>query len=499
MAVHSGRTITLNTVWNLLGLLAPLGVAVFAIPMLVRGIGLERFGVLTIAWMVAGYFSLFDFGLGRALTKLAAEHVGKGTSDQIPALVWTALVMMLALSTAGAALTWVLAPWVAGQALKIPPGFQAETIQSFHWLAISIPAVIGTTAFRGLLEANQRFGWVNALRVPMGVFNFLGPLAALLVSDRLDDLVAVLVLGRIGFALAHFAVCWAVVPDAMRPWKVDVSLVRPLLGFGGWMTVSNVVSPAMVYLDRFLIGSIVSMSAVAFYVTPYEMVTKLWVVPGALVSVLFPAFSASLATDPQEALGLLDRGIRVVFIALFPAVLIVVVLAGPVLEVWLGHDFATHSTRVLQWLAAGVLVNSMAQVPFAFIQGAGRPDMTAKLHLAELPAYLGLLWWGVSRYGIEGASIVWLARATVDGAALIFMTRLVAEPRTPLRPIALALAFAAALLLAGGSVGGVWGRAVFLGGALAASLLGAWRTLLAADERTAFRSRAGSLFRVGAR
>jgi O-antigen/teichoic acid export membrane protein len=256
------------------------------------------------------------------------------------------------------------------------------------------------------------------------------------------------------------------------------------------MTVSNVVSPMMVYLDRFLIGSIVSMSAVAFYVTPYEMITKLWVIPGALVAVLFPAFSASLATDPRAAVRLLDRGVRFVFIALFPAVLVIDVLARPGLELWLGKDFADHSTRVLQWLAAGVLVNSMAQVPFAFIQGAGRPDLTAKLHFAELPVYLALLWWGVSRFGIEGAAIVWLVRVTADGAVLALLTRAVAEPHLPSRTVLSALGFAAALLVAGALVGGTWGRAAFLATSLAASALGIWRFLLAAGERDALRSRA---------
>jgi O-antigen/teichoic acid export membrane protein len=239
------------------------------------------------------------------------------------------------------------------------------------------------------------------------------------------------------------------------------------------------------------------MSAVAFYVTPFEMVTKIGVVPSALVAVLFPAFSASLASDPRAAVALLDRALRFVFIAIFPAVLLVVVLAEPGLGIWLGPDFAEHSTRVLQFLAAGVLVNGMAQVPFAFIQGAGRPDLTAKLHFAELPVYLVLLWWGVSRFGIVGAAVVWMLRTGVDAAALAWMTRVVVEPRFRARPLSLGLAAAAAVLLAGAFVDGTWGRVVFLSIALAAFLLVAWRHLLDAGERAALRSRAPSFLTGG--
>ena len=72
-----GRLLARNTVWNLGGQVAPLVVAIFAIPPLIKGLGTDRFGVLTLAWVVIGYFSLFDLGLGRALTKLVAGQEGK--------------------------------------------------------------------------------------------------------------------------------------------------------------------------------------------------------------------------------------------------------------------------------------------------------------------------------------------------------------------------------------------------------------------------------------
>ena len=66
-------------------------VAIIAIPFLIKGLGTARFGVLTLAWMVVGYFSLFDLGIGRALTKVVAEKIGAEKEDEIPSTVWTAM------------------------------------------------------------------------------------------------------------------------------------------------------------------------------------------------------------------------------------------------------------------------------------------------------------------------------------------------------------------------------------------------------------------------
>ena len=59
----------------------PVLIALAAIPLLIKGMGEERFGLLSIIWMGVGYFSLFDLGLGRALTKLIAERLGLSRFD----------------------------------------------------------------------------------------------------------------------------------------------------------------------------------------------------------------------------------------------------------------------------------------------------------------------------------------------------------------------------------------------------------------------------------
>ena len=65
-----------NALLNLLGAALPLLVGILTIPYVVRGLGMERFGILSLAWVILGYFALFDFGLGRATTKFVAEAVG---------------------------------------------------------------------------------------------------------------------------------------------------------------------------------------------------------------------------------------------------------------------------------------------------------------------------------------------------------------------------------------------------------------------------------------
>src|SRR4051794_17561211 len=92
-----------NSGWNLVGQALPLAAALIAIPALVRILGAERFGVLTLIWGLVGYFSMFDLGIGRALTKVISERLAKGTTD-LADIVGTGLALAVGFGLLGTAL-----------------------------------------------------------------------------------------------------------------------------------------------------------------------------------------------------------------------------------------------------------------------------------------------------------------------------------------------------------------------------------------------------------
>jgi len=415
-----GRLLARNTIWNLLGQLVPMVVGVVAIPPLVRSLGVDRFGLLSLAWIVIGYFSLFDLGMGRALTKLVADKIGCNDEQSIPPLAWTSLFLMLLLGVIGGLITLGISPWLVHTALKVPWALQLETLRSFQLLAASIPIVTVTSGLRGILEAQQRFRILNYIRVPTSIFSFAGPLLVLPFSHSLVPVVIILFIGRLLGGLAHLLACFHAMPELRHTPVLQQAVVVPLVRFGGWMTVSNVVGPLMVYSDRFLIGAVLSVSAVAYYTTPFDMMFRLTFIPVAVSGVLFPAFATSLVSNRERTALLVSRGVKYIFLAMFPMILVTVTFAPEGLRLWLGPVFASHSQSALRWLAAGVFVNSVACVPFALIQSAGRPSLTAKLHLLELPLYVLFVWTLTRRMGIEGAAIAWTARIVLDTVLLFF-------------------------------------------------------------------------------
>ncbi|HAG7225875.1 TPA: oligosaccharide flippase family protein, partial [Escherichia coli] len=199
----------------------------------------------------------------------------------------------------------------------------------------------------------------------------------------------------------------------------DVNIAKRLLKYGGWITVSNVVSPLMAYLDRFFISNIIGASNVAFYTAPAEGVQRLSVFPGALSRAIFPKLSRLVSKqekDKQKKLAyVLMAG------AIFPLCMIGFLSAEKIMTLWMGSAFSGLSASILQILLVGFFFNCIAQIPFADIQAAGKSKITALLHLCEVMPYLLLLFLSIHIYGIIGAAFAWSIRTTIDCFLLIWL------------------------------------------------------------------------------
>ncbi len=488
-----------HTIWNLVGMCAPMAVALFAIPMLIHGLGETRFGLLSLVWMLVGYFGVFDLGLGRALTKVIAEKLGRHSPREVAASFWTAMGLMLGLGIAGGILVFIGAPWLATRALNIEPALQPETLQSFRAVAFGLPVLITVTGLIGTLEACHRFPLINLIRIPTGAFTFVGPLLVLPFSQNLYPVVLVLLAGRLVEWLLFFGACLRSVPGLREGFCFNRTEAPGLLGFGGWMTVSNIVQPLMIHIDRFLIGAIRSVHDVAFYVTSAEIVVKLLILPRAWVSVLFPTFAAQFKERPEATGDLFAQSVRLLLIVLFPVVALLVACAPEGLTLWLGAEFGEKSAPVMRWLAAGIFLFSLSFVPTSLLQGTGRPDLTAKLHALELPLYLAVASYLIHRHGITGAAAAWVVRAAFDLAGMSLMAaRQAPGSGASLRKIGLAAGLALLLLALLAQPAHLGLRIGTLALALAAFTALCWTWLLTPEDRRIIRKRLPPAFRGAA-
>jgi O-antigen/teichoic acid export membrane protein len=406
-------------VYYLGGSAAPALLALLCIPRIAGALGPARFGILALAWTVVGYATFLQLGLGRAVSQGTAARGAR--AEELRAKVWTALLITLVMGATGGALVFLLAPALV-RLLEVPAAMTGEATAAFRVLALVFPLTVTQPVLTGVLEARRRFGQLNAALLPGALVTFVGPVVALAFTHGLVPLVWVLAAGRALTWSIVLTLCLREAPELRAGPAFHRAQARSLLRYGGWTTVSAVVSPLLVYLDRFVIGAALSAAAVAYYASAQEVALRMGMVSGAVVGVLFPAFAGAPGHRGVRLAHLLESGVDAVLVLMLPLALLLAAGAETLLGAWLGGEYAAQGAHVLAWLSFGLVVNGLAKLPSALLQAVGRPDLTARLHLVELPAFVLVLGGCVWTWGIRGAAVAWVARVTVDALALYAIT-----------------------------------------------------------------------------
>lgn len=491
VALTRGGLLARNVAWNMAGVALPTLAAVAAIPILVDTLGDARFGLLSLAWMFIGYFTIFDLGLSLALTRIISARLSEAGRHTLPALVGTALAVATLLAASSGVLVWCTAARIVTDVMDVPAQAQAEALSVLKVLALAIPFVILGSVLRGVLEAFQRFDLVNMVRLANGLYLFIGPLLVLPFTSDMGILVGVLAAGKAAATLVFAVFCVRLVPDLRQRLHWSIAELRVLLVFGGWVTAGNIIGPLLTYTDQFMIGSLVSIALVSFYLVPYQMITKLWVVTTAVVGVLFPAMSILLVSDPAAARRLFLLGVKSVVVIVAPIALLISAFAEELLTLWLGEAYGRASTTLLQVFAVGVLINAFSFVTLAFVQAAGKPDWVPKLFMCELPLYVPALYWAIDAWELTGAVAVWLAKIVVDFLFLMWAcTRLMPELSRPMRSAGpgFMLLFGAFVPLTLGDFA-LMTRAILAATGVGLLLLVSWTHLIDAHERAMIAAR----------
>lgn len=481
----SGGRLLSGTLWNAAGRGLPLLLALALTPVLVQQMGLDRWGLFTLALALVGVFGVFDLGVGAALTRALATRIGAGETAGAAELAGAAMTALALLSTGIAAIAFALVPLLVVRVLNTPPALQEEAITAFRLLCAAAPLVVVNAALWGALAAHQRFREANLVTIPVAILYYLGPVLVLMAWQSLTGVILALLGCRLANTVCYLWLARRDLPGLGPVWP-RWALVGPLVRMGGWMSASGILTQALLYADRFLVGALLTLTAVAFYATPLDLVMRLWVLPVAVAQALLPAMASVFATHREATAGLLRRGGLLVMAAVLPACLVLVAAGPALLGLWLGAEFAAGGGRVLQILSVGIFFSCAAFAPGALLDAIGRPDLNAKWQLLQaavfLPLSAVLLLWA----GIEGAAAAWALRCAADCAGrLLLVARFYPAAADAARRLAWPLVAGGGGLLLLLAPGGALALALVAAAALAAFIAAGLPALSAAERRDA--------------
>lgn len=413
-----GRRLARNVLWNFGGQLWALALAFFTMPYMVGKLGTDAYGLLMTVGIVTNYLWFMDLGLGQATVKYVAEHAARNEWDEVNRILWTSVVSYLVLGSLAALVLVTIAPLCVTSWFQIPVELQDEALSVFDLSAIGFIIGMVNNAPASIAKALQRFDIVNKIAVGVGTTQTLLTIVLLASGYSVSQVVAGNVIVATVSLTLNARIARRLLPRSTLPsW--NQSTFRKLVRFGGYTILEDIVNPLLTTWEKVILANQLSATMVSYYMVPFNILTRLLLIPGAVGNALFPLLSGFHGTGLNDKGSEISiRGARYIAIVLLPIVLMMVWFGEEFLTVWMGKEFATHGFPALQILSVAMFVHSLAFTPFNLLRAAGRPEITMFVRLVQLPLYLPLTFIVVQKSGLTGAAGAYLVYRSLDTVLL---------------------------------------------------------------------------------
>lgn len=398
---------------NSIGIVLPIVVSFPLLGMIARMVDVEKFGVFLIFFSFVGFSSFLDLGLSRAIVREVAKKDSQ--EEEKKKIIQTASIFVFFIGLIFSLVSIYFVDEIV-DFLNLSESIVKDVRDSFIIVNMSIPFVLISGVWSALPEGELRFLSLSAYKSISGVLLILIPFSFAIFSASLISLAAGLIVARILTAAMSF---WYVRYFFYERFSFDYKLFKNLIGYGGWLTVTNIVGPLMVYGDRFLLSNLLGAKSVGFYTAASELISRLLIVPSIVAKPLYPLYAFDqVYVEKRERLIKLSLAFVVFFVVIF-----VYLFSDFFVTIWLGERYSVKVVNLIQILLVGFFFNSIAQTYYIKIQALGHSDIVAIIHLTEIVPYGLVFYFLVDTYGLNGAAWAWSIRSAVDCLFMVFVAK----------------------------------------------------------------------------
>lgn len=375
------------------------------LPVIVRYLGHDAYGLYVLLMTITGYFTLLDFGVSPALTKYVAEYRGRGDLGRAYRVINSTLLYYLLVGVAAAAGLAGMS-LVANRLFRLDPALQPVARRLFLIAAAFALVLWPTNTFRGVMEAYQRYRASAFVTAGCQSVAALVAVGTLVLGRGVTMLLVLTNLGMLAANLTFYVLLRRDEPS-FRPTVLvrDAETLGLIFRFSTYMFVGGLASLVVFQLDNLVVGAFLSMAAVAVYNVAYLLHSGVKMIDNLIGA---PPWVAGAEMEGQGDHGgqqrLFLRGTRYVAGFFLPGIALLIVFADPLIPHWMGPGFR-DSVLPARVLVSGWLVASLWETGAGVVTAKGvvRPLTLIAVANAALNAVLSI---GLVRViGIVGVAL----------------------------------------------------------------------------------------------
>jgi O-antigen/teichoic acid export membrane protein len=399
-----------NTIANMVGngWAAVMGLAF--IPLYVRFLGIEAFGLLGFFAALQAVLSLLDLGLGAALNREVARLAAREEPAQLRDLVRTLEIIYWFVGVLVALVVVLLSPILAGHWVNAE-GIPVETLQRVILLmGLTIAVRWPFALYSGGLLGLQRQVLYNGLRMPLDTLRNGGVVLVLwLVSPTLQAFFYWQIAAGAVTTLLLGAVLWRVIPGPAKTACFRVERLRETWRFAAGMSGIAVTVLLLTQIDKIILVRLLSLEAFGYYALASAAAAGLVQISSPVFSAFYPRLTHLVTVgDEEELRRVYHLGAQLLSILMLSATTLIALFSAELLLLWTQDaTVAATAAPLLSLLIIGTGLNGVMSMPYALQLASGWTRLALYTNIAAVFVLIPLLILLAERYGAIGAAAVW--------------------------------------------------------------------------------------------
>jgi O-antigen/teichoic acid export membrane protein len=401
--------------------------SLIAVPLYIRFLGVEAYGVVGAFVTLQAFLSLLDFGLGTAVAREISRE--KDSYQDVRDLIRTVETVFWLIAVLAGAVIWTVAPWIAQHWLR-PAALSRNTVAE----AIALAGVSFACQWPGTLYTNGLFGFhrqVSAARalIVTGTFRVSLTIVSLwLLAPSLKVFFICQAVGNLAQSLTTRWLLWHVTPGEGHPC-FRVRILRRISGFASGIAGITATSIALTQLDKAILSKTLGLAAFGYYIAATTLASGLYVVVSPVFSVLLPRFSRLVEIgDTGQLVRLYHGASQFLAAAVMPIAITGLFFSKQILFLWThNRAVAANAYPVFSLLVAGNAINGLLNVPYAVQLAYGWTSLSLWTNVVAIAVFAPMIYFFSVNLGGFGGALAWLLISlaiTVCSIAIMHSKRL---------------------------------------------------------------------------
>ena len=361
-----------NSIYTLVRrmIILPIGLAI--VPIIIKYIGVEGYGVWIMIQTLLAYSSIVDMGLSPAITKYTAEYEGQKDHFKITQIFNTLFVVYVFLCFILFLIVFLFKGLIVDFLIR-PINIPKETV-SFA-LIISMLVFVCNMAFSvypSFLNGLQRMDVTNKVDSISSIIKFAVSILFLYLGWGIKGLALSGGISCIITITLYIYNCKKIAPYLIfNPFFFHYKTLKEIWGFSIYGAMSNVVAMIHLQLDKFIINYFLGVNSLAFYDIAHRLVFFMWGLCGSFVAPIMPAISKIHASGGiEKSKEVFQTIFKYTSLIVCPLFLFVSVFANTLIVAWLGNGYE-NAVSVLRVLSLAYMINILCGPVTSVLTGIG--------------------------------------------------------------------------------------------------------------------------------